>query len=127
MTDRETEPGTLPEGIEQQIEKWRQARMYTDPRTGDVLLCSLSLIGYVSDLRSIARAAYAEGAAQERARLQKAVRLDGTEPVTEAAYCHHRHHLDEHSTNFDTCSHFICVHARAFIAARTPPPPEAQE
>lgn len=83
MTDRETEPGTLPEGIEQQIEKWRQARMYTDPRTGDVLLCSLSLIGYVSDLRSIARAAYAEGAAHERARIVADIRKrwDGHEAL----------------------------------------------
>ena len=30
----------------------------------------------------------------------------------EAAYCHHRHHLDEHSTNFDTCPHSICTAAR---------------
>lgn len=30
----------------------------------------------------------------------------------EAAYCHHRHHLDEHSQNFDTCRHSICVCAR---------------
>ena len=30
----------------------------------------------------------------------------------EAAYCHHRHHPDEHSTDFDTCQHRICVAAR---------------
>jgi hypothetical protein len=31
----------------------------------------------------------------------------------EAAYCHHRHHLDEHSTDFDNCPHPICVKARS--------------
>jgi hypothetical protein len=38
--------------------------------------------------------------------------LDGTDAIAESAYCHHRHHLDEHSTNFDTCNNFICVNAR---------------
>jgi hypothetical protein len=28
-----------------------------------------------------------------------------------AAYCHHRHHLDEHSTNFDTCPHSDALRA----------------
>lgn len=30
----------------------------------------------------------------------------------EAAYCHHRHHLDEHSTDFRSCHHKICLAAR---------------
>ena len=38
--------------------------------------------------------------------------LDGSDPLAEAAYCHHRHHLDEHSQDFDTCPHFVCVGAR---------------
>lgn len=37
----------------------------------------------------------------------------------EAAYCHHRHHLDAHTTNFDTCPHSICVNAR-HLAVRRP-------
>lgn len=38
--------------------------------------------------------------------------LTGVDPIVESAYCHHRHHLDEHSSDFDTCPHFICVNAR---------------
>lgn len=36
----------------------------------------------------------------------------------EAAYCHHRHHLEEHSNNFYTCSHSICEAVRAYAAPR---------
>lgn len=36
----------------------------------------------------------------------------------EAAYCHHRHHLDDHSNDFDTCPHSICVAARQAAASR---------
>lgn len=70
--------------------------------------------------------------------------LDGTDPIQESAYCHHRHHPntdDEiasgivegeflgfdhvHTNNFDTCEHFICANARKLRASRVGEPPVA--
>lgn len=45
----------------------------------------------------------------------------------EAAYCHHRHHLDDHATDFDTCPNSICVNARRVAASSPLPAPENEE
>jgi hypothetical protein len=58
-----TEPGTLPEGVEQQIEAL--VRDNTGPRTHLQDRDAVRIL-----LREIAQSAYAEGAAQERARIQ---------------------------------------------------------
>ena len=68
----------------------------------------------------------------------KEMPLDGTNPIAESAYCHHRHHpnTDEeittgyvegeyvgptkvHTSDFLTCLHYICVNARKMVIGAT--------
>jgi len=67
---------------------------------------------------SLEKLAEADQPSPIRASAQEPLVLDGTNPINESAYCHHRHHLDEHSTDFDTCPHFICTNAREVARGR---------
>jgi len=101
-----TEPGTLPEGIERLIE-----------RESDIAWLEPSQLDIERSLRKVADAAYAEGAAQERARIAKGLKERIRREVQVEAYRIARAALAADGI-------FLGPTPDNLLATRTPPPPE---
>lgn len=108
-----SEPTSDPRDL---IAKWRAESDEIDA-DGD-FCCALTRRHDANELESAlasSRALQPQSVDKEDVKLDLAyfTKLTPMELIKESAYCHHRHHFDQHSSDFSTCSHPICVNVRA--------------